>query len=283
MKTLHFSSSLLFLSVLFLSCAFLISPQAPSPSPSELSSQPPSLPPSQSPSLPPSQPPSLPPSKPPSLPPSQSTSDACKSTPYPKLCRTILSAVKSSPSDPYSYGKFTIKQCLKQASRLSKVINGYVRRVRSKPGSMTAEEIGAVADCGELAELSVSYLETVAAELKMADMMTAALVEHVNSLLSGVVTNQQTCLDGLVEAKSGFAAAIGSPMGNLTRLYSVSLGLVSHALNRNLKRFKASKGKILGGRNSTYREPLETLIKVIKLLLLFASGNNNKIFNHGLQ
>lgn len=150
---------------------------------------------------------------------------------------------------------------------------------------MTAEEIGAVADCGELAELSVSYLETVAAELKMADMMTAALVEHVNSLLSGVVTNQQTCLDGLVEAKSGFAAAIGSPMGNLTRLYSVSLGLVSHALNRNLKRFKASKGKILGGRNSTYREPLETLIKVIKLLLLllFASGNNNKIFNHGLQ
>ncbi|KAJ4873505.1 putative pectinesterase/pectinesterase inhibitor 25 [Raphanus sativus] len=264
MKTLHFSASLLFLSVLFLSCALLISPQSPSPSPSELPSQPPSLPPSQPPSLPPSRPPSFPPSQPPSLPPTQSTSDACKSTPYPKLCRTILSAVKSSPSDPYSYGKFTIKQCLKQASRLSKVINGYVRRVRSKPGSMTAEEIGAVADCGELAELSVSYLENVAAELKMADVMTAALVEHVNSLLSGVVTNQQTCLDGLVEAKSGFAAAIGSPMGNLTRLYSVSLGLVSNALNRNLKRFKASKGKILGGRNATYREPLETLIKGLR-------------------
>ncbi|KAG2318059.1 hypothetical protein Bca52824_021181 [Brassica carinata] len=264
MKTLHFSSSLMFLSVIFLSCALLISPQSPSPSPSEPPSQPPSLSLSQSPSSPPSHAPSLPPSQPPSLPPTQSTAAACKSTPYPKLCRTILSAVKSSPSDPYSYGKFTIKQCLKQASRLSKVINGYVRRVRAKPGSMTAEEIGAVADCGELAELSVSYLQTVAAELKMADMMTAALVEHVNSLLSGVVTNQQTCLDGLVEAKSGFAAAIGSPMGNLTRLYSVSLGLVSHALNRNLKRFKASKGKILGGRNATYREPLETLIKVLR-------------------
>ncbi|CAH2054156.1 unnamed protein product [Thlaspi arvense] len=267
MQTLHFSSSLLFLSLVFLSCAFLISPQHPPSqppsepsSPSVLPSPPPSLPPSQSPSLPPSQPPS----PPPSLPPSQSTSVACKSTPYPKLCRTILSAVKSSPSDPYRYGKFTIKQCLKQASRLSKVINSYVRRLRNKPGSATAEEFGAVADCGELAELSVSYLETVTAELKMADMMTSALVEHVNSLLSGVVTNQQTCVDGLVEAKSGFAAAIGSPMGNLTRLYSVSLGLVSHALNRNIKRFKASKGKILGGQNTTYREPLETLIKVLR-------------------
>ncbi|CAN8269484.1 unnamed protein product [Cochlearia groenlandica] len=236
-QTLHFSSS----SLLFLSWALLISPQQQHP---------------------PSQPPSLPPS--PSQ--SQSTSDACKSTPYPKLCRTILSTVKSSPSDPYRYGKFTIKQCLKQASRLSKVINGYTRRLRLKPGSSSPEQTGAVADCGELADLSVNYLETVAAELKTADLMTAALVEHVNSLLSGVVTNQQTCLDGLVEAKIGFAAAIESPMGDLTRLYSVSLGLVSHALNRNLKRFKTSnKGNnIIGGGNSTYREPLETLIKGLR-------------------
>uniref|UniRef100_A0A1J3H4R2 Pectinesterase n=1 Tax=Noccaea caerulescens TaxID=107243 RepID=A0A1J3H4R2_NOCCA len=273
MQTLRFSSSLLFLSVILLSSALLISPQHPPSQPPSLPpslAQPPSLPPSQtpsqSPSLPPSQSPSLTPSQPPSLPPSQpqSTSVACKSTPYPKLCRTILSAFKSSPSDPYGYGKFTTKQCLKQAKRLSKVINGYAQRVRSKPGSATAEEIGALEDCGELAELTVSYLQTVTDELNTVDVMTSAVVEHVNSLLSGVVTNQQTCLDGLTEAKSGFAAAIGSPMGNLTGLYSVSLGLVSNALNRNLKRFKASKGKILGGQNSTYREPLETLIKVLR-------------------
>ncbi|KAG7624748.1 Pectinesterase catalytic [Arabidopsis thaliana x Arabidopsis arenosa] len=268
MQTLNFTSSLLFLSFIFLSCALLISSQqSPSQPHSEPPSQLPFEPPVESPFFPPSQPPIfVPPSQPPSLPPSQSQSPslACKSTPYPKLCRTILNAVKSSPSDPYRYGKFTIKQCLKQASRLSKVITSYARRVESKPGSATAEEIGAVADCGELSELSVNYLETVTTELKTAQVMTAALVEHVNSLLSGVVTNQQTCLDGLVEAKSGFAAAIGSPMGNLTRLYSISLGLVSHALNRNLKRFKASKGKILGGGNSTYREPLETLIKGLR-------------------
>lgn len=131
------------------------------------------------------------------------------------------------------------------------------------PGESTAEEVSAVADCGDLAELSVDYLETVEEELKAAEVMTAALVDRVTSLLGGVVTNQQTCLDGLEDAKSAFATAIGTPLGNLTRLYSVSLGLVSHALNRNLKRYKGSKGKIFGGGNKAVREPLETLIKVI--------------------
>jgi len=159
-----------------------------------------------------------------------------------------------------------MKQCLKQARRLSKVINRFAQRVEADPGTSTVEEVSAVADCGELAELSVEYLETVTEELKAAELMTAALVDRVTSLLGGVVTNQQTCLDGLVDAKSGFATAIGTPLGNLTRLYSVSLGLVSHALNRNLKRYKGSKGKIFGGGNKPVREPLETLIKVISLL-----------------
>lgn len=161
-----------------------------------------------------------------------------------------------------------MKQCLKQARRLSKVINRFAQRVEDDPGASTVEEVSAVADCGELAQLSVDYLETVTEELKAAELMTAALVDRVTSLLGGVVTNQQTCLDGLVDAKSGFATAIGTPLGNLTRLYSVSLGLVSHALNRNLKRYKGSKGKIFGGGNKPVREPLETLIKVILFIFI---------------
>ncbi|XP_010423511.1 PREDICTED: probable pectinesterase/pectinesterase inhibitor 47 [Camelina sativa] len=277
MQTQHFSSSLLFLALLCLSWTLLVSPtQPPSQSPSQPPSQSPTKPPSQPPSQPPTQPPTQPqsqtptqspsqtPTQPPRPPPSQSPNIACKSTPYPKLCRTILSAFKSSPSDPYNYGKFTMKQCLKQARRLSKVINRFSERVKDDPGASTAEEVSAVADCGELAQLSVDYLETVSEELKAAEVMTAALVDRVTSLLGGVVTNQETCLDGLVDAKSGFAAAIGTPLGNLTRLYSVSLGLVSHALNRNLKRYKGSKGKIFGGGNNAVREPLETLIKVLR-------------------
>ncbi|CAF2118515.1 hypothetical protein HID58_008242 [Brassica napus] len=245
MQTQHFCSSLLFLSLLCLSWALIIS-----------STQPPSQP--------PPQPPSPPPSQPPAQSPSQQAKIACKATPYPKLCRTILSAFKSSPSDPYRYGKFTLKQCLKQARRLSKVINRFAQRVQKDPGASTAEEVSAVADCGDLAELSVEYLETVSDELKAAELMTEALVDRVSSLLGGVVTNQQTCLDGLEDAKSAFATVIGSPLGNVTQLYSVSLGLVSHALSRNLKRYKGSKGKIFGGGKKAVREPLETLIKVLR-------------------
>ncbi|XP_010558233.1 PREDICTED: probable pectinesterase/pectinesterase inhibitor 47 isoform X1 [Tarenaya hassleriana] len=196
---------------------------------------------------------------------SQSTTAACKSTPYPKLCRTILGAFKSSPSDPFRYGKFTVKQCLKQARRLSKAFHRFAQLVEANQAISTPEEVGAVADCGELADLSVDYLETVEEELKGAEVMTEALVERVTSLLSGVVTNQQTCLDGLDEAKSQFAAAaMGTPLGNLTRLYSVSLGLVTHALNKNLKRYKGSRKNIFGGSHNVVREPLETLIKVLR-------------------
>lgn len=136
--------------------------------------------------------------------------------------------------------------------------------MQKDPGASTAEEVSAVADCGDLAELNVDYLETVSDELKAAELMTEALVDRVSSLLGGVVTNQQTCLDGLEDAKSAFAEVIGSPLGNVTQLYSVSLGLVSHALSRNLKRYKGSKGKIFGGGKKAVREPLETLIKVLR-------------------
>ncbi|XVF24554.1 hypothetical protein REPUB_Repub13aG0138100 [Reevesia pubescens] len=171
---------------------------------------------------------------------SQPPSTACKSTPYPKLCRSILSAFQSLPSDPYNYGKFTLKKCLKQAKKLSKAINHYLTHKKYTPSSQL--EAGAMQDCAQLAGLNVFYLEKISAELKSADSMTDALVDRVSSLLSGIVTNQDTCFDGLADAKSSFATVLAEPLGNATRLYSISLGLVTHALDRNLKRFKRSKG-----------------------------------------
>ncbi|XP_021901142.1 probable pectinesterase/pectinesterase inhibitor 25 [Carica papaya] len=218
------SPSLILLCCLLFSWALLSAPQqSPSPSPSQLSPQPPSVP--------------------------------CKSTPYPKLCRTILSAFKSSPSDPYTYGKFSVKQCVKQAKRLAKVIHSYLAHERPW---MTHLELGALSDCAQLAELSVDYLETVSAELKAAESMSGELVDRVTSLLSGVVTNQQTCFDGLVQAKSGFLGALAAPMANVTRLYSVSLGLVSHSMRR-----KKSKYHSLNKPHGV-REHLQNLIKALR-------------------
>ncbi|OMO49445.1 Pectinesterase, catalytic [Corchorus capsularis] len=192
----------------------------------------------------------------------QSPSIACRSTPYPKLCRSILSSFGSSPSDTYNYGKFTVKKCIKQAKKLSKVINNYLSHHKYAPASRL--DAGAMQDCAELADLNVFYLEKISAELKSADSMTDALVDRITSLLSGVVTNQQTCFDGLVDAKSSFAGVLGEPLANMTRLYSVSLGLVTHALDRNLKKNKRKGAKTPIVLKNGFRQPLESLIQALR-------------------
>ncbi|XP_024026234.1 probable pectinesterase/pectinesterase inhibitor 25 [Morus notabilis] len=69
--------------------------------------------------------------------------------------------------------------------------------------------------------------------------MTEEQVDGIRSRLSAIVTNHQTCYDGLVVAKSGILrsrldgteAALSAPeIFNVRRLYSVSSGLVTQAL-----------------------------------------------------
>ena len=214
---------------------------------------------------------------------SSSSSSACKSTLYPKLCRSILSAVGSnSPSgnSPYNYGKFSVKQCLKRTRKMSELINRYLYRRRASGDRYDA---GAVEDCRQLLMLNVEFLESIAEELQSADdqSMSGELVDRIRARLSAIVTNHQTCYDGLVEAKSGIllprgngtmaaAASLSAPvMFDLSRLYSVSLGLVTHALAKNLKHHhKRQKNKGESGNGlfpaaaNLHRKPLAQFIKV---------------------
>ncbi|XP_011046483.1 PREDICTED: probable pectinesterase/pectinesterase inhibitor 25 [Populus euphratica] len=198
-----------------------------------------------------------------SPPPPYSPSNACKSTLYPKLCRSILTTFPSSSSNPYEYSKFSVKQCLKQAKRLSKVIDYHLTH-KKQLSKMTREEFGALQDCHELMELNVDFFVTISNELVAAKSMSDVLVERVTSLLSGVVTNQQTCYDGLVQSKSSIAGALSAPLSNVTQLYSVSLALVAHSLEKNLKKNKRRKGSPQGTLTRGIREPLETLVKALR-------------------
>ncbi|KAJ6900943.1 hypothetical protein NC652_026896 [Populus alba x Populus x berolinensis] len=178
------------------------------------------------------------------------------------LCRSILTTFPSS-SNPYEYSKFSVKQCLKQAKRLSKVIDYHLTHEKQL-SKMTREEFGALQDCHEFMELNVDFFETISSELVAAESMSDVLVERVTSLLSGVVTNQQTCYDGLVQSKSSIAGALSVPLSNVTQLYSVSLALVTHSLEKNLKKNKRRKGSPQGTVTRGVREPLEALIKALR-------------------
>ncbi|KAI3991095.1 hypothetical protein MKX01_041314 [Papaver californicum] len=180
-------------------------------------------------------------------PPLQSRTSACKSTPYPKLCRSILSTIHSSHSDSYeNYGKFSVKECKKQAKRTSNLINHFLNSSSKKKRSnyMSQSESRALNDCSQLCELSVDYLDTISNELNSAESaLSLVLVDRVQSLLSAIITNQQTCLDGLKDSGSSIPSVLNVPFSNTTELYSVSLGLVSHALNLTRKR-KRKPGKV---------------------------------------
>lgn len=196
---------------------------------------------------------------------SVSSSAACKATLYPKLCRSILSTIRSSPSDPYNYGKFSIKQSLKQAKKLSKVFEDFLKK--QKTSSFKHEEVGALGDCKDLNNLNVDYLSSIFDELKSAGVSSSdtELVDKIESYLSAVATNHYTCYDGLVVTKSNIANALAVPLKDVTQFYSVSLGLVTESLNKNLKRNKTRKHG-LPTKSFKVRQPLEKLIKVISSL-----------------
>lgn len=198
-------------------------------------------------------------SPPPSTSTATSSSEACKSTLYPKLCRSILSAIRSSPSDPYNLGKFSIKESLKQANKLAKVFDDFLKKQHPSSSSL---ELAALIDCSELNQLNVDFLGSVSSELKSAEASSPDLVEDIQTQLSAVGTNHYTCYDGLVATKSGIANALAVPLNNVTKLYSVSLGLVTQALHRNLKKLKVPKHGFPTQANKV-RQPLEKLIQVI--------------------
>ncbi|KAG4959975.1 hypothetical protein AAZX31_13G170000 [Glycine max] len=229
-------------------------PPPPTPSPPSSTHSPPPPPPSPTP--PPARAPSPPPPPPPSSP-----SSACKSTLYPKLCRSILSSIRSSPSDPYNLGKFSIKQSLKQAKKLVKVFKNFLTKHKSS-SSLNTAEIAALEDCSELNKLSIDYLESVSIELKSIDSNNTELVEKIETYLSAVATNHYTCYDGLVVIKSNIANAIAVPLKNVTQLYSVSLGLFTQALKKNLKKHKTRKHG-LPTKDYKVRQPLRKLIKLL--------------------
>lgn len=197
----------------------------------------------------------------PPSPPSPSSSLACKTTLYPKLCRSILSAIRASPSDPYGYGKFSIKQSLKQARKLAKVFEDFLHRHQSS-SSLKHAEVASLGDCKDLNQLNVDYLTSVSEELKSVSSSDTELVEKIESYLSAVATNHYTCYDGLVVTKSNIANALAVPLKDVTQFYSVSLGLVTEALDKNLRRNKTRKHG-LPTKTFKVRQPLEKLIKVI--------------------
>ncbi|GAB2281731.1 Probable pectinesterase/pectinesterase inhibitor 41 [Dionaea muscipula] len=152
----------------------------------------------------------------------------CNSTLYPGFCKSVLKNENKTSANVYEYGRFSVRRSLSEARRFLKLVNWYLTH-RNK---LTVSAVGALQDCQLLAQLNMDFLsasfQTVNGTSKTLGTFEA---DDVQSMMSAILTNQQTCLDGLRSSESAWSVKNGlpPPLANGTKLYSVSLALVTKA------------------------------------------------------
>ncbi|KAL2991823.1 hypothetical protein AAZX31_10G017200 [Glycine max] len=179
----------------------------------------------------------------------------CKSTPDPSYCNSVL---PPQNGNVYEYGRFSVRKSLSQATNFLNLVNRYLQLQRRS--SLSTPAIHALEDCQSLAELNIDFLssslETVNRTTKF---LPTSQADDIQTLLSAILTNQQTCLEGLQATASAWRLKNGLsvPLTNDTKLYSVSLALFTKGWvpeNANVTAFQPS-AKHRGFRNG--RLPLK--------------------------
>jgi len=153
-------------------------------------------------------------------------STACNETTDPTFCRTVLPA--NGTNSLYTYGRFSVAKSLANSNRFLSLVNRYLSR-----RSLSPEAVGALQDCQLLSGLNIDFLSAAGATLNTSSdrALLDPQAEDVQTLLSAILTNQQTCADGLQAAASAWSVRDGLavPMVNSTKLYSVALSLFTRA------------------------------------------------------
>ncbi|XP_024026227.1 probable pectinesterase/pectinesterase inhibitor 7 [Morus notabilis] len=147
----------------------------------------------------------------------------CKFTPYPSSCKSFL---PNRTANVYDSAKFSVQKSLSQTFQFQRLVNRYLQR-RS---FLSKAEIAALEDCQFLSGLNVDYLMSSFGTIKATHgALPTWKTEDVQTLLSAILTNQQTCWDGLQSASSSSSSSVRNgllaPVANDTKLYSVSLAL----------------------------------------------------------
>nr|CAB3465486.1 unnamed protein product [Digitaria exilis] len=153
-----------------------------------------------------------------------SPSAACNSTTDPTFCRSVLPP--HGKDDLYTYGRFSVAESLAGARKFAALVDRYLARHRH----LSPAAIAALRDCQLMAELNVDFLSAAGDTIKATDTLLDPEADDVHTLLSAILTNQQTCLDGLqAVATWSDRGGLDAPIANGTKLYSLSLSLFTRA------------------------------------------------------
>ncbi|PUZ66387.1 hypothetical protein GQ55_3G303600 [Panicum hallii var. hallii] len=154
-----------------------------------------------------------------------SPSAACNATTDPTFCRSVLPP--RGKGDLYTYGRFSVSESLAGARKFAALVDRYLARHRH----LSPSAIGALRDCQLMAELNVDFLSAAGATIRDTDTLLDPQANDVHTLLSAILTNQQTCFDGLQAASAAWSdrGGLDAPIANGTKLYSLSLSLFTRA------------------------------------------------------
>ncbi|CAN6371481.1 unnamed protein product [Urochloa humidicola] len=154
-----------------------------------------------------------------------SASDACSDTTDPSLGWSVLPP--RGKVDLYTYGRFSVSESLAGARKFAALVDRYL----TLHHRLSKCAVAALRDCQLMAELNVDFLSDAGAAIQSTDTLLDQQADDVHTLLSAVVTNQQTCFDGLQQVAAGSWSGGGfdAPLANSTKLYSLSLSLFTRA------------------------------------------------------
>lgn len=194
----------------------------------------------------------------------------CNSTPYPSLCRSSLPN-NNATANVYDYGRFSVKKSLSAARKFLSLIENFL----SRPSTLTKGAIGALQDCRVLAESNIDFLTNSFQVVNQTQTLSTLRADDVQTLLSALLTNTQTCLDGLDETASSWRSknGVSIPLANDTRLYSVSLALFRKGWVHNKNRGPSKPHK----RHSAFKDGKLPLKMSQKNRVLFETVGRRKL------
>ncbi|XP_050235744.1 probable pectinesterase/pectinesterase inhibitor 7 [Mercurialis annua] len=146
----------------------------------------------------------------------------CSSTPDPTYCKSLLP--NNHTANVYDYGRFSVRKSLSQSRKFLNLVDKYL----SRRSSLSVSAIRALEDCRFLAGLNMDFLSTSFYTVNTTSkMLSSSKADDVQTFLSAILTNQQTCLEGLQATASAWSLRNGLavPLSNDTKLYSMSLAL----------------------------------------------------------
>ncbi|KAM3741678.1 hypothetical protein ACB098_07G014700 [Castanea mollissima] len=155
----------------------------------------------------------------------------CKTTPYSDICLDTLElAIKdiandSSPNNTAYYIVFTLKTAINASEKLSIVLSE-----AKDPNNIIKKQRGAIQDCTELHQITLSSLQRSVSRINDAPL-NEGKVADARVYLSAALTNKITCLESLDSASGPLKPALLNSINDTYKHVSNSLSILSSQNN----------------------------------------------------